>query len=54
MTTTALTIIGLIAAIYYTRQGIVHLREHNQFMRELEAKQRLRREKAEKLKGIKL
>lgn len=49
-----LTIICFTVAIYYTRQGIVHLREHNKFMRELEAKQRLRREKAEKLKGIKL
>lgn len=52
--TTALTIICFTVAIYYTRQGIVHLREHNKFMRDLEAKQRLRREKVEKLKGLNL
>lgn len=30
------------------------MREHNKFMRKLEARQKMRREKAEKLKGIKL
>lgn len=52
--TTALTIICFIVAIYYAYQGVVHMREHNKFMRELEARQKMRREKAEKLKGIKL
>ncbi len=52
--TTALTIICFIVAIYYAYQGVIYLRGLNKFMRDLEAKQRLRREKAEKLKGIKL
>lgn len=52
--TATLTILGITAAAFTLWRGIAHLREHNQFMRDLEAKQRLRREKAEKLKGIKL
>ncbi len=49
-----LTTLGIAAACYAFHRGFVHLREHNKFMRDLEAKQRLRREKVEKLKGLNL
>lgn len=48
------TIIGICVALPFIWQAFVHMYEHQKFMRELENKQKLRREKAEKLKGLKL
>lgn len=49
-----LILIGTTIATYFTVCGIIALRSHNKFMRELENRQKMRREKAERLKGIKL
>lgn len=51
---TLLIFIGTTIATYFTVCGIIALRSHNKFMRELENRQKMRREKAERLKGIKL
>ena len=38
-------------ALYFVTCGIVALRQHNKFMRELENRQKRRREKEQRLRG---